>query len=82
MSKNRRKVALKSAKVSLSKGYFGQFKGYIPCSGNVGGFFASEGGSCHRGFTIVLTDFYTPAVLGGAVLLPFSAPAVYINLVP
>ena len=23
------------------------------------------------------TDFYTPPVLGGAALLPFSAPAVY-----
>ena len=40
----------------ISKGYFGQFKGYILCSGNVGGLFASEGGSCHRGFTIVLTE--------------------------
>ena len=38
----------------LSKAYFGQFKGYTLCSGNVGGFFASEDGSCHRGFTIVL----------------------------
>ena len=28
------------------------------------------------------TDFYTPPVLGGAALLPFSAPAVYKNLVP
>ena len=25
------------------------------------------------------TDFYTPPVLGGAALLPFSAPAVYTN---
>ena len=25
------------------------------------------------------TDFYTPPVLGGAALLPFSAPAVYKN---
>ena len=33
MSKNRRKVALKSAKVSLNKGYFGRFKGYILCLG-------------------------------------------------
>ena len=36
-------VALKLAQISLRKGYFGQFKGYILCSGNVGGFFASEG---------------------------------------
>ena len=28
------------------------------------------------------TDFYTPPVLGGAALLPFSAPAVYKNPVP
>ena len=28
------------------------------------------------------TDFYTPPVLGGAALLPFSAPAVYKNHVP
>ena len=28
------------------------------------------------------TDFYTPPVLGGAALLPFSAPAVYKNSVP
>ena len=28
------------------------------------------------------TDFYTPPVLGGAALLPFSAPAVYKNLGP
>ena len=27
------------------------------------------------------TDFYTPPVLGGAALLPFSAPAVYKNRV-
>ena len=49
------KISLKLPKISLSKAYFGQFKGYILCSGNVGGFFASEGGSCHRCFTIVLT---------------------------
>ena len=49
-----RNVALKLPKISLSKGYFGQFKGYILCSGKFGGFFASEGGSCHRGFAIVL----------------------------
>ena len=48
------KISLKLPKISLSKAYFGQFKGYILCSGNVGGFFASEGGSCHRGLTIVL----------------------------
>ena len=47
-------ISLKLLQISLSKGYFGQFKGYILCSGNVGVFFASEGGSCHRGFTIVL----------------------------
>ena len=28
------------------------------------------------------TDFYTPPVLGGAALLPFSAPAVYKNQGP
>ena len=28
------------------------------------------------------TDFYTPPVLGGAALLPFSAPAVYKDPVP
>ena len=28
------------------------------------------------------TDFYTPPVLGGAALLPLSAPAVYKNPVP
>ena len=28
------------------------------------------------------TEFYTPPVLGGAALLPFSAPAVYKNPVP
>ena len=28
------------------------------------------------------TDFYIPPVLGGAALLPFSAPAVYKNPVP
>ena len=28
------------------------------------------------------TDFYTPPVLGGAALLPFSAPAVYKIPVP
>ena len=28
------------------------------------------------------TDFYTPPVLGGAALLPFSAPAVYKNQDP
>ena len=28
------------------------------------------------------TDFYTPPVLGGAALLPFSAPAVYNNQGP
>ena len=28
------------------------------------------------------TDFYTPPVLGGAPILPFSAPAVYKNLGP
>ena len=28
------------------------------------------------------TDFYAPPVLGGAALLPFSAPAVYKNPVP
>ena len=27
-------------------------------------------------------DFYTPPVLGGAALLPFSAPAVYKNPLP
>ena len=48
------KISLKWPKIALSEGYFRQFKGYILCSGNVGGFFASEGGSCHRGFTIVL----------------------------
>ena len=59
LSKNRRKVALKSPKISLNKGYFGRFKGYIffvgKCWCSTGGFFASEGGSRHRGFTIVLT---------------------------
>ena len=54
MTQDRKIVALKLPKISLSKGYFGQFKGYILCSGNLRGFFASEGGSCHRGFTIVL----------------------------
>ena len=54
MTQDCKNVALKLPKIFLSKGYFGQFKGYILCSGNVGGFFASEGGSCHRGFTIVL----------------------------
>ena len=44
----------KLPKISLTKGYFGQFKGYILCSGNVGGLFASEGGSWQRGFTIIL----------------------------
>ena len=53
-----RPFALKLPKLSLSKEYFGQFKAYILCSGNVRGFFASEGGSCHRGFTIVLTLFW------------------------
>ena len=33
-------------------------QGYILCSGNIGGFLASEGGSCHRGFTIVSTILY------------------------
>ena len=28
------------------------------------------------------TDFYTPPVLGGVALLPFSAPAVYKNQGP
>ena len=49
------KVSLKLPKISLSRGYFGQFKGYSICTGNLAGFFASEGGSCHRGFTIVLS---------------------------
>ena len=56
MTQDCKNVALKLPKISLSKGYFGQFKGYILCLGNLGGFFASEGGSCHRGFTIVLMD--------------------------
>ena len=55
MTQDCNNVALQLPKISLSKGYFGQFKGYILCSGNVGGVFASEGGSCHRGFTIVLS---------------------------
>ena len=50
------KISLKLPKIFLSKGYSGQFKAYILCSGDVGGFFASEGGSCHGGFTIVLTS--------------------------
>ena len=55
MTQDCKNVALKLPKISLSKGYFGQLKGYILCSGNVGGFFcAFEGGSCYRGFTIVL----------------------------
>ena len=47
------KISLKLPKLSLGKGNVGQFKGYIPCSGNLGRFFASEGGSCHKGFTII-----------------------------
>ena len=39
------KCSLKFPKISLIKGYFGQFKGYVLCSGNVGGLFASEGGT-------------------------------------
>ena len=57
MSKNRRKVDLKSAKVSLKKGYFGRFKCYILCLAMLvlnQRYFASEGGRRHRGFTIVL----------------------------
>ena len=56
MTQDCKNVALKLAKMSLSKRYFGQFKGYLLCSGNVRGFCASEGGSCLRGFTIVLTS--------------------------
>ena len=56
------KISLELPKISLSKRYFEQFKGYILCSGNVGGFFASEGGSCHRGFTIVLSNCRNIAV--------------------
>ena len=55
MTQDCKNVTLKLPKISLkNKGYFGQFKGHILCSGNFEGFFASEGGSCHRGFTIVL----------------------------
>ena len=35
-----------------------------------------------RGGPLWETDFYTPPVLGGAALLPFSVPAVYKNPVP
>ena len=51
------KTSLKLPKVSLIfKGYFGQFRGYILVQEMLEGFFASEGGSCHRGFTIVLSE--------------------------
>ena len=59
MTQDCKNTALKLPKMSLSKGYFGQFKGYILCSGNFGGFFCSEGVSCHRGFTIVLTFWWS-----------------------
>ena len=36
MTQDHKNVALKLAKISLNKGYSGQFKGYILCSGNVG----------------------------------------------
>ena len=43
---------------------------------------ARIGGSGYLRESIWETDFYTPPVLGGAALLPFSAPAVYKNPVP
>ena len=50
-------IALKLPKISLTKGYFGQFKGYILQSWVIFAFFCVLGGGVvgHRGFTIVLT---------------------------
>ena len=43
---------------------------------------APEARFAKKGVQFWETDFYTPPVLGGAALLPFSAPAVYKNQGP